>query len=289
MSREVIDYEGSSFCKFADQTVTIVKAHEVFDDGSTCRRLPRIDNVVEVCWQRHSWHTADTARLDKVPFFRLVTLLGPGETVQIVQFCLRANPRTPEQEEVLGWFYEHYQPLVRREVLAACHRANLSAEPDDLCQEVWLTINEALPEWKYDPVLGSVSGWIVVVTRRTVCHCGRRLGRSCTCQPVPIESFEDSLPSPDLGPEDVCLMKEIEEQMAASLAELRMRISLKSYEVLCLRCFGKQSSKEVAALLGMTSEAVDTRCCRAMSEWQSLTRGSALPEYSADFKDACAP
>lgn len=35
MSREVVDYEGSAYCKFADQTVTIIRTHTVDDSGST--------------------------------------------------------------------------------------------------------------------------------------------------------------------------------------------------------------------------------------------------------------
>ena len=130
----------------------------------------------------------------RLPFFRLVTLLDVEAIMRIVQFCLRADPRMPEQEEVLDWFCEEYQPLVKREVMALCHHAEFGAEPDDLCQEVWLKIGEALPEWKYDPALGSFPGWVSVVTRRTVCHCARRWGALALARLIP--SRVSRTPSP---------------------------------------------------------------------------------------------
>ena len=104
-----------------------------------------IDSLVVVCWPSDSWNTTATALPGNLPFFRLVTLLDVGEIMRIVQFCLRADPRTPEQEEVLDWFCEEYQPLVKREVMALCpHHAEFGAEPDDLCQEVWLKIGRGV-------------------------------------------------------------------------------------------------------------------------------------------------
>jgi len=35
MSREVIDYEGEAYCKFAEQQIKIIHVHSVYDDGST--------------------------------------------------------------------------------------------------------------------------------------------------------------------------------------------------------------------------------------------------------------
>ena len=84
-------------------------------------------------------------------------------------------------------------------------------------------------------------------------------------------------------------MKETQEQMDATLAELRNRMSPKTYEVFHRRFLDRQSAREAAAALGMTSEAVDTRHCRAMNQWRTLTRGSALAEYGGDSKAVCPP
>ena len=72
-------------------------------------------------------------------------------------------------------------------------------------------------------------------------------------------------------------MKETQEQMDATLAELRERMSPKTYEVFHRRFLDRQSAREAAAALGMTAKGVQRRYDRATRQWHFLTKEPACP------------
>jgi RNA polymerase sigma factor (sigma-70 family) len=231
-----------------------------------------LDSIVLTCCPDAAVLTTAVAMPPDLPFPLLAKLLGEETVVRVLQLCLCADPRTPKQEAAVGWFWGRFQPFVRQEVNAFCRRAKFRAELDDLCQEVWIEMSDALPELKYEPMLGSLSGWMCVVTRRTV---GRAMRHAVRLDPPHCRAIDDvgtSLRSPDLGPAEVCLLRELQEQMDAVLHTLEQRTSSLNFKVFHRRFVGHQSIKEIAADLGLSQKAVQCRYGRMMRAFRRLAK-----------------
>jgi DNA-directed RNA polymerase specialized sigma24 family protein len=97
-----------------------------------------------------------------------------------------------------------------------------------------------------------------------------------------VDDPEFLLPSPDLGPADQCVVREIRGQMDAALARLREQTSPENYELFYRRFRWGQSASEIAAALDLTPEEVRYRHYRLMRKWRKLTRRMALLEGDGD-------
>lgn len=241
-----------------------------------------LDSLVVTCWPAMTVLTSAVATPPDLPFALAARLLGEERIVPLLQRCFRARQRTSKQEEVLCWFWRQFQPLVRQEVGAFRRRAIFGMELDDLCQEAWLEMGNALPELRYDPGRGRLSGWVSVVTRRTVRRVGQRMLRFDTLHRQDIDEMSPPLIAADLEPEDECLLNELQTQIKAILCKLRRQTSPLSYEVFCKRFLEHQSTEEIAAELRLTPKAVRHRCERTMREFRALTTHEDVLQLADD-------
>lgn len=200
----------------------------------------------------------------------------------LLQRCFRTRQRTPKQEEVLCWFWRQFQPLVRQEASDIRRRFKCRVELDDLCQEVWLAVGDALPKLRYNFDRGRLSGWVSVVTRRTVRRVGQRMLRFDTLHRQDIDEMSPPLIAADLEPEDECLLNELQTQIKAVLCKLRRQTSPLSYDVFCKRFLEHQSTEEIAAELRLTPKAVRHRCERTMREFRALTTHEDVLQLADD-------
>jgi DNA-directed RNA polymerase specialized sigma24 family protein len=237
-----------------------------------------LDSIALLCWSMGSWDAAKITtvvaiRSDLV-FFWPAEWLDDAEIVSAVQSFLQSKrtrvPVAPSQQRAWDHFYRQYHPLVRRTVATSCRRESPVAEPDDLSQEVWGEILVQLPKLAYDSARAGLSSWMAGLTR-SLAECS-----------VAVESLAEFLRSRDLGPEDVCFMGEVWAQLEAALAKLRERTSAKTYEVFWRRFFWRQSVKEIAAALDLSSHEVRCRYHRVRRKWQELTKGLAVLGHNID-------
>lgn len=179
-------------------------------------------------------------------------------------------------------FYRQYDPLVRQMVAVSCRRIACTADHEDFVQEVWAEIVAKLPGLTYRPERGRLSSWLAVLTRRKVGRLARRLACSCARHLNTIETSEASLPSPDLGPEDLCLARELCDQMDIALARLREQTTAKNFDLFCRRFRWGQSASEIGTALDLTPEEVRYRHYRTTQKWRKLTKGMIFSELTSD-------
>jgi hypothetical protein len=65
----------------------------------------RLDSLVLICCPDMGVLTTAVAMPPDLPFPLLAKLLGEEAVVHVLRLCLRADPRTPKQEGVVGWFW----------------------------------------------------------------------------------------------------------------------------------------------------------------------------------------
>ena len=163
--------------------------------------------------------------------------------------------------------YERFQPVVRRIVGMFCRRTPL-IEADDLCQDVWNEIIAKLPGLRYRSDRGGLSSWMATLAWRRACCSARRAMVFPAWHPGDVGELE--IPSSDLGPQESCLLIEMQHQLNAALVSLRQRTLPRSYEVFYQRVFGGQTIKEIAEELRLTPENVRQRLCRALKKWRTV-------------------
>lgn len=188
-------------------------------------------------------------------------------SVQLYLQCLTTKqPVSMESLQAWEFFYRQYHPLVCRIVTASSWYV---AEQDDFSQEIWGEIILKLPRLEYNPTQGRLSSWLSVLVRRKVYGLIRLRLRSTVHSHI--DGLEESLPSQQPGPEELCCLKETRGQLDSALAKLKARTSRKSYEVFRLRFIEGQSAQEVGILLNLTPDEVRYRHYRVMQKWRKLT------------------
>ncbi len=190
----------------------------------------------------------------------------------------------PKLEQAWNGFYSQYKPLVGRVSAMSCH----ASESDDISQEIWMEIVAQLTKLADGHIQGNFSSWLVGLTLRQAGRTARREAPSLAQEPSPIESL--ALASPDLEPDDECILNEIWNQLDHALAELRRRTSPESYEVFHRRFFLGQPFKEIAAALGMTPKAARRRYDRTKQKWSRLAGDLDIPlTYGLELKSTVRP
>ncbi len=190
---------------------------------------------------------------------------------------------TPRLEQAWNCFYRQYKPLVGRVSSMSCHTSQL----DDISQEIWMEIVAQMTKLADGHIRGDFSSWLVGLTLRQAGRTARREALPLAQEPSPIESL--MLASPDLGPDDECLVKEMCGQLDNALAELRRRTSSENYEVFYRRLFLGEPFKKIAAALGLTSHEVRWRYHRLKRKWQALTKRLGLSNDGVSLRDSPLP
>ena len=202
-------------------------------------------------------------------------------TILTVQSYLRCRcgrlPVSPSFEQSWDSFYKQYQSLIRWVVAKSCR----PAERDDLGQEIWTEIVVELPKLLDGHIRGGFSFWLVGLARRKI---GRLLGRhgcSLATETSPVENY--GLVSPELGPEEEFLLKEMSSQLDSALAKLRRRTSPKNYELFCHKFLGGQSAKQIGDALGLTPNEIKCRYRRLKRKFRAFITETAMAQWVSDL------
>jgi RNA polymerase sigma-70 factor (ECF subfamily) len=145
----------------------------------------------------------------------------------------------------LGVLYRRYGKMV----LSIVHRSTLSLaslEADDVCQEVFLALNDAAPRYRES---GRLKSWICGIAIRK----SKELRRNRWLRSTLLERFRRA-PAPPLRPAAEARV-EIQEALTA--------LSEAQRDVLLLHTLENLSAEEIAAALGIRVKTVFTRLHRA--------------------------
>lgn len=137
--------------------------------------------------------------------------------------------------------------------------------PDQRDQEECLS-EAAMRAWdrieQFDPLLGSWTGWLTVLTRNAALNRARSL-RGETGE------LTEDLPSPEPTPEEVLLRQERQEALYRALSGLSTRDRALIYR----KYFYMQSTEQIARELGATPRAVEGRLYRLRKQLRKRLGG----------------
>jgi RNA polymerase sigma-70 factor (ECF subfamily) len=155
-------------------------------------------------------------------------------------------PFPPSFEQVLG---DHGAMIGR---IAAAHEANAAAR-QDLVQDILCALWRALPGWRGE---GSLRAFVAkVAANRAVSHVQRALKRPPTAE------LSETLAASGPSPEVQAITRDRGERLAAQVRSLPL--GLREVALLALEDLGHA---EIAAVLGVTPNAVAIRMTRAKAE-----------------------
>lgn len=149
-------------------------------------------------------------------------------------------------------FFETYWRLIY-------NMARKSGLADDAAQEVVqetvISVARKMPEFHYDPKVGSFKKWLLVITRRRIYDHLRRVYRS-----LPHAHFADgsrakeevaSTPSPDAAMEEVWEEEWRHNIFQAALTRVRQRVNPKHYQVFDYNVLQNLRATDVGRMLGL--------------------------------------
>ena len=156
----------------------------------------------------------------------------------------------PTFEQVVG---EH-GPLIRR--IARSYEANL-AVVDEIVQEIYLALWEALPRFRGDSALKTFV--VKVAHNRAITHVAKEARR-----PRSVE-LDDALPDTATTPEQAAVRAEARSRLEQAVA--RLPLGQRLVVTLALEGF---SADEIANVLGIGASAASVRLHRAKALLQQL-------------------
>jgi RNA polymerase sigma-70 factor (ECF subfamily) len=142
--------------------------------------------------------------------------------------------------------------MIRR--IAAAHEADAAAL-QDLIQDIHYALWRALPGWRGEGPLRSFVA--KVAANRAISHVQRALKRP------PAEELPETLIAPEASPESRAIARDQAKRLAAAVRALPL--GLRETALMALEGLGHA---EIAAVLGVTTNAVAVRMTRAKAELQ---------------------
>jgi RNA polymerase sigma-70 factor (ECF subfamily) len=118
-------------------------------------------------------------------------------------------------------------------------------------QETVITVAKKIPEFKYDPAIGSFKGWLMQITRWRVLNHIRKKHYECGGKRMPKEEPLDTALLEVEADKGFQLEKLWDDEWRANLAEaaleqLKKKSSARDYQIFYLHVFKKVPATEVA-------------------------------------------
>jgi RNA polymerase sigma factor (sigma-70 family) len=180
--------------------------------------------------------------------------------------CLHRHERPSEAEEqAWKWFYETYDPLLRRWVLG-CHVPREDVQ--DCLQDIWTEVQSNLPAFASDGSQGRLCSWLHAITLSKATNLLRHGARHPTKRLR--AEVEAALLSRDASPvadyEQHCR----EEAVKRILAALGQEVDALSYRAFSMHWGEKKSIKKIAVELNVTQRLVRRRIRKAKETFTVL-------------------
>jgi len=158
--------------------------------------------------------------------------------------------RLKNWDDAESWrsFFERYGKLIYR----VARQSGLNdAEAQDVVQETVITVAKKIPEFKYDPAIGSFKGWLMQITRWRVLNHIRKKHYESGGKRMPKEEPLDTALLEVEADTGFQLEKLWDDEWRANLAEtvlerLKKKVSARDYQIFYLHVFKKLTAKDVA-------------------------------------------
>lgn len=159
--------------------------------------------------------------------------------------------RDPENARDWREFHRRYGGLIR----AVVKRSGLSdAAADDVLQETLISVARRMPDFCYDPALGTFKGWLLTITRRRLADYWRRFYREPDAAGVPVP--EGQGPDENSGFEAVWEEEWRRHTLGRALDRLGAALDPRQRQVFQLAVVEAWPAAEVARATGLPAAAV---------------------------------
>ena len=161
--------------------------------------------------------------------------------------------RLRDLDDQASWrdFFDTYWKLIYSTAI----KSGLSdADAQDVVQETILTVTRRIPEFKYDPAVGSFKGWLLHTTRwRILDH----LRKQRPDAPMPADAARDTdlltqIPDPEGARIEAAWDAEWQQNLLdAALQRVKRQVNPKHYQVFELYALKEWPAGKVASTLGV--------------------------------------
>jgi len=171
-------------------------------------------------------------------------------------------------------FFALYHPLIYS---VACKAGLAHDDAQDVVQETMIRISKKLPQFNYDPGLGSFRGWLRMTTRWCIIEQLRRrerLGPGHKVEGVPEDVVDKTF-------DEVWEQEETQTLLHIATQRARARVSDQHYQIYdCLINKGWSATK-TAATLGVHLPRIYLAKCRFMSVLKTELKKLTRPGYGS--------
>jgi RNA polymerase sigma factor (sigma-70 family) len=171
--------------------------------------------------------------------------------------------RAPDTVLAEAWeeFYRVYDGLIRRFVVAYGIR---DADVDDCVQDVWSEVAARLADFRRPKNHPGLRAWLYTLARSKATDVLRHKARHSAWSLDKAIRVGNEPCANEPNPAEVCQRKCENALLAKAMAELRTKVSRRSYRLLEMRLVENRSVREVATAFGLTPEQVRSRQYRVL-------------------------
>lgn len=194
-----------------------------------------------------------------------------------------AQVREAKNPESTEWpaFFKKYWGWLLAHARADIHEPQAC---EDICQTVLIKVARALPEFEYDPEIGSFRGWLLIILEREVCRYLAKRKRDLIdgATTLPDQSTRSSSHRrqpqrpPEGWPKPLDQKSFNEEVINRSLEQLRAKITAEAFDMFRRHWIEGESTESLAKAFARTANAVYTSNSKSLKAFRPLFKKNLL-------------
>jgi RNA polymerase sigma factor (sigma-70 family) len=169
--------------------------------------------------------------------------------------------RLKNWDDAESWrdFFDTYWRLI----YSVAIKAGLNdAEAQDVVQETVLSVARRMPNFKYDPAVGSFKSWLLLITRRRIAdHFRKRRRGDARCEPIPDNASETAFLERVLDPaggdlEAVWAAEWDKNILDRAIDRVKRKVDPKQFQIFDCYVLKEWPVKEIRRILGVSDSQV---------------------------------
>jgi RNA polymerase sigma factor (sigma-70 family) len=177
----------------------------------------------------------------------------PGEDLIPTRVSLLSRLKNPEDKDSWGVFFDRYAPLI----YGVAIKSGLTvSEAQEALQETMIAVSKKMPDFKYDPAIGSFKGWLMTMTHwRIKDQLRKRLRDAAAIHssgPATGTTMIERVPDPQSSDLEKVWDEEWQKHiMEQALAKVKHKVKPKHYQIFDLCAIKNWPLQKVAQSLGV--------------------------------------